>query len=55
MLAWHLPVLIVMTALSAVFIGTGRLRRGHGAVLLGLHVVYFVLSLTLFNGVPVDS
>jgi cation:H+ antiporter len=54
-LAWHLPVLIVMTALSAVFIGTGQLRRWHGFVLLGLYVVYFVLSLTLFNGVPVDT
>jgi cation:H+ antiporter len=54
-LRWHLPVLIVMTALAAVFIGTGRLRRWHGAVLLALYIVYFVLSLVLFNGVPVDT
>jgi cation:H+ antiporter len=54
-LRWHVPVLVVMTALSAGFLATGRLRRWHGAVLLGLYVVYFVLSLTLFNGVPVDS
>ncbi|NMO90647.1 sodium:calcium antiporter [Actinomycetospora sp. TBRC 11914] len=54
-LDWHLPVLVVMTALSAIFLATGRLRRWHGAVLLGLYVVYFVVSLVAFNGVPVDS
>jgi cation:H+ antiporter len=54
-LTWHMPVLVVMTALSAVFIGTGRLRRWHGAVLLGLYVIYFVMSLVLFSGVPVDT
>lgn len=54
-LRWHLPVLVVMTGLSAGFLATGRLRRWHGAVLLGLYIVYFVLSLTLFNGVPVES
>jgi cation:H+ antiporter len=52
---WHLPVLIGMTALSAVFLATGRLRRWHGAVLLGLYVVYFVVSLVAFNGVPLDD
>jgi cation:H+ antiporter len=52
---WHLPVLIGMTALSAVFLATGRLRRWHGFVLLGLYVVYFVVSLVAFNGVPLDS
>ena len=54
-LDWHLPVLIVMTTLSAVFLATGRLRRWHGFVLLGLYVVYFVLSLVAFNGVPLDQ
>ena len=54
-LDWHLPVLIVMTALSAVFLATGRLRRWHGVVLLGLYVVYFVLSLVAFHGVPLDQ
>lgn len=54
-LDWHLPVLIVMTALSAVFLATGRLRRWHGFVLLGLYVVYFVLSLVAFHGVPLDQ
>ncbi|MCD2194797.1 sodium:proton exchanger [Actinomycetospora endophytica] len=54
-LRWHLPVLIVMTALSAIFLATGRLRRWHGAVLLGLYVIYFVVSLVAFSGVPVDT
>ena len=54
-LAWHLPALIVMTALSAGFLATGRLRRWHGFVLLGLYVVYFVVSLLAFGGVPLDT
>jgi cation:H+ antiporter len=54
-LVWHLPVLIGMTVLSAVFLATGRLRRWHGFVLLGLYAAYFVLSLVVFNGVPVDT
>ncbi|MFC5142983.1 sodium:calcium antiporter [Actinomycetospora rhizophila] len=54
-LAWHLPVLLVMTVLSAVFLATGKLRRWHGVVLLALYVTYFVLSLVLFGEVPVDD
>ena len=45
-LSWHLPVLVVMTALSAYFIRTGRLRRWHGFVLLALYIVYWVVSFT---------
>ncbi|MFR9803060.1 sodium:calcium antiporter [Pseudonocardia sp. RS010] len=54
-LSWHLPVLLVMTLLAAAFLATGRLRRWHGAVLLALYVAYFVVSLVLFGGVPLDS
>jgi cation:H+ antiporter len=54
-LVWHLPVLIVMTALSAGFLATGHLRRWHGIVLLVLYVAYFVISLVAFGGVPVDT
>ncbi|GIG23256.1 sodium/hydrogen exchanger [Cellulomonas chitinilytica] len=54
-LTWHLPVLLVMTALAAVFLATGRLRRWHGGVLLGSYVVYFVVSLVAFGGVPLDD
>ena len=35
-----------MTALSAYFIHTGRLRRWHGLVLLALYIAYWVVSFT---------
>ena len=54
-LAWHMPVLLVMTVIAAVFLATGRLRRWHGLVLLALYIAYFVLSLVLFGEVPVDD
>jgi cation:H+ antiporter len=54
-LDWHLPVLFFMTLISAGFLATGHLRRWHGYVLLGLYVAYFVLSLVVFNGVPLDT
>lgn len=54
-LSWHLPALLVMTVLSAIFLATGRLRRWHGIVLLALYVAYFVVSLVAFGGVPFDS
>jgi cation:H+ antiporter len=53
-LSWHLPVLVVMTGLSAYFIGTGRLRRWHGFLLLALYVVYWVLSFTVFGAAPIS-
>ncbi|WP_433036861.1 sodium:calcium antiporter [Actinomycetospora sp. CA-053990] len=54
-LAWHMPVLLVMTVIAAVFLATGRLRRWHGMVLLGLYIAYFVISLVFFGEVPVDD
>ncbi len=54
-LVWHMPVLVGMTAISAVFLATGRLRRWHGFVLLALYAVYFVVSLVAFGGVPLDA
>jgi cation:H+ antiporter len=54
-LAWHMPVLLVMTVIAAVFLATGRLRRWHGLVLLGLYIAYFVISLVIFGEVPVDD
>ena len=54
-LSWHLPVLLGMTVLSAIFLATGRLRRWHGGVLLALYAAYFVISLTAFGGVPLDT
>ncbi|HET9875889.1 MAG TPA: hypothetical protein VFQ37_08990, partial [Mycobacterium sp.] len=54
-LRWHLPALIVLTGLAAYFLSTGRLRRWHGYVLLGLYVVYWVVSFTAFGTAPVDT
>lgn len=54
-LSWHLPVLLGMTVLSAIFLATGRLRRSHGVVLFILYVTYFVISLMAFGEVPLDN
>jgi len=54
-LSWHLPVLVVMTALSAYFVSTGRLCRWHGFVLLALYVGYWVVSFALFGAAPIAA
>ena len=54
-LSWHLPVLAVMTGLSAYFIHTGRLRRWHGFLLLALYITYWVVSFTVFGEAPVEA
>lgn len=53
-LVWHLPVLIVGTLLAAYFISTGHLKAWHGYVLLGLYVVYWVVSFAVFGGAPIE-
>lgn len=53
--SWHLPVLVVMTGLSACFIHTGRLRRWHGFVLLALYIAYWVISFTVFGAAPIEA
>ncbi|GAA2361200.1 sodium/hydrogen exchanger [Saccharopolyspora halophila] len=54
-LSWHLPVLLVLTAISATFLATGRLRRWHGGLLLGAYAGYFAISLLVFGAVPLDD
>ena len=51
---WHLPALVVLTALAAYLLSTGRLTRWHGGTLLALYVGYWVVSLVAFGGVPVE-
>ena len=53
-LTWHLPSLIVLTALAAYFLSTGRLQRWHGVTLLACYVGYWVVSLVALGGVPVE-
>ena len=54
-LRWHLPVLVGMTALAAYFLSTGRLKRWHGFVLLGLYIGYWIVSFIVYGGAPVDD
>ena len=53
-LTWHLPALIVLTALAAYFLSTGRLERWHGCALLALYVAYWAVSLLVLGGAPVE-
>ncbi|WP_100501521.1 sodium:calcium antiporter [Geodermatophilus chilensis] len=53
-LTWHLPALVVLTALAAYLLSTGRLTRWHGGTLLALYVGYWVVSLLAFGEVPVE-
>ena len=54
-LRWHLPVLVVMTAVAAYFLSTGQLKRWHGYVLLALYVSYWIVSYIVYGGAPVDD
>lgn len=50
---FHLPVLLLFAGLSSYMLWHGRLTRKHGALLLGLYVLYILLTLALFATVPV--
>jgi cation:H+ antiporter len=54
-LFWHLPVLVVMTALAACFLHTGRLCRWHGFVLLALYIGYWAVSFAVLGQAPVEA
>lgn len=54
-LTWHLPALIVLTGHAAYFLSTGRLKRWHGYTLLGLYVVYWIVSFIVYGTAPVES
>ena len=54
-LRWHLPALIVLTAVAACFLWTGQLRRWHGVVLLTLYVGYWIISYAVYGGAPIDD
>jgi cation:H+ antiporter len=52
-LQFHLPATVVVTALAAYFLSTGRLKRWHGVLLGGLYVAYWVVAVFVFGGVPI--
>lgn len=54
-LVFHLPAVLVLTAVAAYAISTGRLRRRYGYLLVGLYVAYWIVALLVFGGVPVPD
>ncbi|MFC7081727.1 sodium:calcium antiporter [Halorussus caseinilyticus] len=54
-LAFHLPAVVALTALAAYFLHGGRLKRWHGVLLAGCYVVYWVVALVAFGGVPLGG
>jgi cation:H+ antiporter len=54
-LTFHLPAMIVVTALAAYFFYEGEMKRWHGVLLGGLYVAYWVIALVVFSGVPIGE
>ncbi|WP_245853071.1 sodium:calcium antiporter [Natrinema ejinorense] len=54
-LTFHLPTVIVVTALAAYFLSRGTLERWHGYLLAGLYVVYWLVAIVVFGGVPIGG
>jgi cation:H+ antiporter len=54
-LTFHLPAIIIVTALAAYFMYQGELKRWHGYLLGGLYVAYWVIAFTVFGGAPVGG
>jgi cation:H+ antiporter len=54
-LTFHLPAMVVMTALAAYFFYDGEVKRWHGVLLGGLYVAYWVIALVVFSGVPIGE
>lgn len=52
--AWHLPMLVVLSAFAAYIIYTGRLRPWQGYTLLGLYALYWIVSFAVFGMVPIE-
>jgi cation:H+ antiporter len=50
---FHLPAVVVLTAIAAYFISTERVQRWHGYVLVGLYAAYWIVALLVFGGVPI--
>lgn len=53
-LGWHLPVLVILTWVSAYFLWTGRLRPWHGYTLLALYAAYWIISFAVFGEAPIE-
>ena len=54
-LTFHLPAMIIVTALAGYFLASGRMERWHGYTLGGLYVAYWVIALVVYSGVPIGE
>jgi cation:H+ antiporter len=54
-LTFHLPAIVVVTALAAYFFAQGRLNRRHGVFLGSLYIAYWGIALFVLGGVPVGG
>lgn len=54
-LAFHLPAVILLTALAAGFLYRGQLQRWHGVLLGSLYVAYWLVAILVFGGVPISG
>ncbi|MFC7156745.1 sodium:calcium antiporter [Halomarina halobia] len=54
-LTFHLPAVIVVTALAAYFLHRGRLKRWHGYLLGGFYVVYWLVAIFVISEVPISG
>jgi cation:H+ antiporter len=54
-LKWHLPALVAVTAVAALILSRGELKRWHGYLLFGLYIAYWVISYAVYGGPPVEA
>ncbi len=54
-LIFHLPFMVLVTAIAAYFFYEGKIKRWHGALLGALYLAYWVLAIIVFSGVPVGE
>lgn len=54
-LTFHLPAIILATALAAWFMSRGKVMRWHGCLLAGCYATYWIIALTVFGGVPIGG
>lgn len=52
---FHLPAIIIVTALATYFLYCGGLKRRHGYLLGGLYVVYWVVVLGVLGTIPIGG
>lgn len=52
---FHLPVLFGFAGLASYFLWRGRLTRKHGALLLGLYILYLLVNIQFFATVPLGE